>query len=395
MLERGRATMTVDEFDTALSELETRVDRLRALYENWFRGYEKSEPAVARKEVERRVYTLRKDLPRNTALRFRYHQLYQRFTTLATYWQRTARQIEEGTYKLQLVRLKRRNEQVRPARRQPREGEEEKDQPRTHALDLDEISNLDDLLDAAELDEVGRALDAAPVPLAEPPRPVPAAPTAGVYGKPGATGPVSRPIAPGAAGMAARPGAPVTVSSPNPAASSPNGAIKPAAPAPFGGMPSTGNLPSPARPAAPPVPVVVRPAVPVVARPAVPVGAPPRAPAPAGVAAPPPAAPARPAPPARLAAQIPPASTIVGRPPMASPIAGAPASSLNEQRMKRIYDEYAAARRRNNEGEIRYEALVGSIQKMLPELSKKHQGKQIDFDVVVKDGRVGLRPKAT
>jgi len=80
---------------------------------------------------------------------------------------------------------------------------------------------------------------------------------------------------------------------------------------------------------------------------------------------------------------------------MASPIAGAPASSLNEQRMKRIYDEYAAARRRNNEGEIRYEALVGSIQKMLPELSKKHQGKQIDFDVVVKDGRVGLRPKAT
>jgi len=85
----------------------------------------------------------------------------------------------------------------------------------------------------------------------------------------------------------------------------------------------------------------------------------------------------------------------VGRPPMASPIAGAPASSLNEQRMKRIYDEYAAARRRNNEDEIRYEALVGSIQKMLPELSKKHQGKQIDFDVVVKDGRVGLRPKAT
>jgi endoglucanase len=31
------------------------------------------------------------------ALRFRYFQLYQRFTTLANYWQRTARQIEEGT----------------------------------------------------------------------------------------------------------------------------------------------------------------------------------------------------------------------------------------------------------------------------------------------------------
>ena len=63
--------------------------------------------------------------------------------------------------------------------------------------------------------------------------------------------------------------------------------------------------------------------------------------------------------------------------------------------MKRIYDEYAAARKRNNEGEVRYEALVGSIQKMLPELSKKHQGKRIDYEVVVKDGRVGLKPKAT
>lgn len=67
----------------------------------------------------------------------------------------------------------------------------------------------------------------------------------------------------------------------------------------------------------------------------------------------------------------------------------------SEQRLKRTYDEYTAARRRNNEGEIRYEAMVNRIQKMLPELTKKHQGKPIDFEVVVKDGRVGLKPKAT
>ncbi|HEX6239324.1 MAG TPA: MXAN_5187 C-terminal domain-containing protein [Polyangiales bacterium] len=73
------------------------------------------------------------------------------------------------------------------------------------------------------------------------------------------------------------------------------------------------------------------------------------------------------------------------------PAAGAP----DEQRLKRIYEEYTAARRRNNEGDVRFEQMVGSIQKMLPELSKKHQGKRIDFEVVVKDGRVGLKPKAT
>ena len=67
--------MEAQEFELVLNDLETRVDRLRALYENWFRGYEKTEPQVARKDVERRVYGLRKELPRNTALRFRYHQL--------------------------------------------------------------------------------------------------------------------------------------------------------------------------------------------------------------------------------------------------------------------------------------------------------------------------------
>ena len=31
---------------------------------------------------------------------------------------------------------------------------------------------------------------------------------------------------------------------------------------------------------------------------------------------------------------------------------------------------------------------------MLPKLAQKHAGKQIDFEVVVKDGRVALKPKA-
>ena len=75
----------------------------------------------------------------------------------------------------------------------------------------------------------------------------------------------------------------------------------------------------------------------------------------------------------------------------ASPTAtgSATGGAPNEERLKRIYDEYTSARRRNNEGEVRYDHMVSSIQKMLPELQKKHQGKSIDFEVVVKDGRVG------
>src|SRR3954464_15453773 len=127
--------METKEFELTLNDLETRVDRLRALYENWFRGYEKMEPQVARKDVERRVYALRKLLPRNTALRFRYHQLYQRYTTLANYWQRTAKQIEEGTYRLQLQRMRRRGTAA-PGRERGQSSRPPG--PRSHELNLDE-----------------------------------------------------------------------------------------------------------------------------------------------------------------------------------------------------------------------------------------------------------------
>jgi hypothetical protein len=91
--------------------------------------------------------------------------------------------------------------------------------------------------------------------------------------------------------------------------------------------------------------------------------------------------------------------TIVGHPAPKSPLAGArpegQGGSIADQRMRRIYNEYVEARRRNNEGEVRYESLVNSIERMMPDLQKKHAGKQIDFEVVLKDGRVGLKPKAT
>jgi hypothetical protein len=475
--------MTVEEFDIALTELETRIDRLRALYENWFRGYEKSEPTVPRKDAERRVYALRKDLPRNTALRFRYHQLYLKYTTLTNYWQRTSRQIEEGTYKPQLQRLKRKLDREqelleRKERRKLERGDEKKDDgPRGYELDLDESLDVDDLLDELEMEEVAKAIDK-PGPHSEPPpttvhqrlpptngpatatfsrlkdnapKPQAPAPQPGQdLGSRGALFPNAPfpnapfPNTPGKTGQMAMPGAAsaTTIGRPAPIAAPPLGqqpTTQPGrAPAPLGSpqaarpgvtpqQPAAAAAPprafvpnapgaaanSPVGPGVPTAPIGTRPAVPN------PLGAAPVRPAATTIGRPAPAAPngaaaqrpaptasngtaaQRPAPtaPTATGAQRPPPAaqsggTYVGRPPNASPLAGG-SGVPNEQRMRHIYDEYAAARRRNNEGEVRYEALVSSIQKMLPELNKKHQGKQIDFDVVVKDGRVGLKPKAT
>src|ERR1043165_6696427 len=105
--------MELAEYEALLSDVEVKLDRLKALYEQWFQGMERLEPAIPRKDVERRVVMLRKELPRNTALRFRFQQLVQRYTTLQTYWQRVARQIEEGTYRRDLMKARKQRIELR------------------------------------------------------------------------------------------------------------------------------------------------------------------------------------------------------------------------------------------------------------------------------------------
>jgi hypothetical protein len=462
--------MEVQEFDNALTELETRVDRLRALYENWFRGYEKTEPSVARKDVERRVYGLRKELPRNTALRFRYHQLYQRFCTFTNYWQRTGRQVEEGTYRMQVQRMRRRKDEQLARSMVPRAGEGAEDegpQHKSYELNLDETLDVGSLLDDFELDQVANAIDA-PGPYAEPQttRPVArfrlpgAAPSKGPPERPSLTlealqsfGGIPAIMAPPAANdsqstkpplrgslpmatlpaprrpsaeeqVTGRPPPSITARA-NEAATleerlsaasqaqrhSAAGAGEPAVQPKgelHGRVPQPANA-APARPAAGQGVMPVRPAMPAPlppgrpsmanspaaaatgARPAVP--APPAATAAARppVPPPPPRVPAPPVPSQASAprAPAPAAPPVAQRPPAAS------AGAISDQQIRRIYDDYVAARRKNNEGDVRYETLASSINKMLPDLQKRHQGKRIDFEVVLKDGRVGLKPKAT
>jgi hypothetical protein len=92
------------EIDIALDELENRLDRLRSLYEQYFLGIEKIEPQVARKDVDRRFWLLRRTQIRNTARRFRLQVLVQRYNTFQQYWARICREIENGTYTRHLLR---------------------------------------------------------------------------------------------------------------------------------------------------------------------------------------------------------------------------------------------------------------------------------------------------
>ncbi len=100
--------MNPTEQETAIGQLEERLERLRILYDQYFLGFERLEPGVPRKDVDRRFAALRKEKIRNTAIRFRLNVLTQRYNTYQMFWQRICRQIEEGTYKRHIRRARER-----------------------------------------------------------------------------------------------------------------------------------------------------------------------------------------------------------------------------------------------------------------------------------------------
>jgi hypothetical protein len=102
---------TKEEIEQAVSDLEKSLDRLGALYNQYFIGIEKTEPATQRTNVDRKIRTLRRLKINNTALRFRLQTQIQKYNTQTTYWRRVCKQIEEGTYQRHVVRAKRRQEE--------------------------------------------------------------------------------------------------------------------------------------------------------------------------------------------------------------------------------------------------------------------------------------------
>ena len=98
------------EIEALVDELQRKLDRLRVLYEQYFIGIEKREPLVPLKEVVRLVRLLEAQQIRNSRLRFRHRGLVQKLNSYRTYWRRTTRAIEAGTYHRDVARMARRME---------------------------------------------------------------------------------------------------------------------------------------------------------------------------------------------------------------------------------------------------------------------------------------------
>ncbi len=375
--------------ETLIEELETRVDRLRALYEQYFIGIERLEPGVPRKDVERRFYVLRRTQIRNTALRFRFQNVLLRYNTYQTYWIRICRQIEEGTYKRDVRRANARFASGLPSSSPTEElapdvaGEvHDTAPPSTFDLELD--FEADD-----DLSFTGAGAPGLAVPATLPDVPV----------------------------TKVRPHSPPAPKPPLPGLPKASLLEVPATPTerqvPFGLPPLKPILGQPRKP--PELPIAGR-APPLPPRPAAAAPAqPPRAasPAPDPLPRPPPSSRPRAAPSSeplaaggrrksrqsmpRVEAPKPaPAERPAPRavPPASSPKAVPKGSELSDERLRQIYKQYVETKRSHKEStaSLTFDNLAKSLRESSDKLKQKHAGKAVDFEVAVKDGKTILRP---
>lgn len=417
--------MDTAELEVALEELEIRLERLRALYEQYFMGIERIEPSVARKDVDRRIYVLRREKIRNTAKRFKLQTIIQRYNTFQQYWQRICREIENGTYKRHLLKAQKNGELLTIAarRRLGRQASQPPgpapSQPPVHSPEAAPV-----LTSSASSKPPPPAVLPPPAPakfesldldmdfmgewdpLAKRDPPKPTAPAA----KRGSAtvGSAEPNRAPAPAASAARPASvapPPVVVPPRPASSRP-----PAVAAPR--VPPSPRLPSAAEAtrAAPPKPALPPPAKPALAppKPALAPAAPPK-PAltpptplkpPLAPAAPPKPAPLKPAPaPAPRANKPAEAPAAVAKPvaktPQAAPAAPQPAAtaaSVDDTRLRDLHARLQQAKQQTKEGAVSFEGLAKSIRATEAKLREQHKNRKIDFDVVIKDGKAVVKP---
>jgi len=95
--------------EEALDIIDKTMERVKSLYEQYFLGIQKQPPTFIHNDLERKLRDLQQVQIRNTALRYRYATLQQKFGSYNSYWRRTLRQIENGTYVRQLAKIGRKS----------------------------------------------------------------------------------------------------------------------------------------------------------------------------------------------------------------------------------------------------------------------------------------------
>ena len=89
-----------------LDAMEEAIANLQVLYEKYFLGLDRKPPDRERRQVSEKMRLLKTSQVKNTALKFRIQTMFAKLLSLERMWDRTLREIEDGTYKRDLFKAK-------------------------------------------------------------------------------------------------------------------------------------------------------------------------------------------------------------------------------------------------------------------------------------------------
>jgi hypothetical protein len=339
--------------------LDAELAELKNAYEQYFLGIERKPPAQEHRDLKKKIIKIKGAFVRQTALKFRINVLQQKFVSYERLWVRTLQEMEDGTYRRDLAKLRLKQE----ARKQKKPKDEKAkadDAGKSAAGSLEDAFSEDVEFEDVELDaDSDVSLLPSPAPAA-PAKPAAAKTTSGSFPAVMTAGPA--PL-----------GAPAK--SPTGSAS----AVKPPSGASPAAKPVSGSFP--AATAAGPRPPGAPAKSTTGSTPAVP------AKSPSGTSSA--VAPAKPA-----SGSFRPATP--ARPPSGSSPAVPRASSageLSDAKLKAVYDAYVTAKKRCQEdtSKLSFESVAANLRKQVPEVLKQSGAQAVEFKVLIKDGKAVLR----
>ena len=102
----GTQQLPQEKYAEELNDLDEGMSGLQVLYEKYFLGIDRKPPDQERKRISEKARELRTTSIRNTALKFKVNTLFAKLISFERMWDRTLREIEDGTYKRDLFKAK-------------------------------------------------------------------------------------------------------------------------------------------------------------------------------------------------------------------------------------------------------------------------------------------------
>jgi hypothetical protein len=103
--------------------IEAELASLKVAFEHYFLGVDRHPPTRQYDDLKKRLERLKNAFVRNTAAKFRVQSIHGKFLTYDRLWQRTLQEIENGTYKRDVAKARRRVEKQKKGSDTPRSQE--------------------------------------------------------------------------------------------------------------------------------------------------------------------------------------------------------------------------------------------------------------------------------